>query len=48
MTHPYIRAAAKHPGLKAQARERLDKRKGKPDTPPGKPDKPLKANGKPD
>ena len=45
MTNPYIRAAAKHPKVKQQAKERLEKRKGKPDTPPGKP---PKANGKPD
>ena len=39
--NPYIRAAAKHPKVKQQAKERLEKRKGKPDKPP-------KDNGKPD
>ena len=40
--NPYLRAAAKHPKVKAQAKERLDKRKlGKPDKPP-KPDKPTR------
>ena len=32
----YLRAAAKHPGLKTQAKERLGKRKGRPTTGPGK------------
>lgn len=41
--NPYLRVAAKHPGLKAQAKERLEKRKGqgKPDQ-PSKPEKPAK------
>ena len=42
--NPYLRAAKKHPKVKAQARERLGKRKlGKPDKPPAKPDKPPKS-----
>jgi len=42
--NPYLRAAKKHPKVKAQAKERLGKRKlGKPDKPPAKPDKPPKA-----
>ena len=36
--NPYLRAAKKHPKVKAQAKERLGKRK--PDKP--KPDKPPK------
>jgi hypothetical protein len=44
MTSPYLRAAAKFPKVKNQAKERFDKRKlGKPDKPPAKPDKPPKA-----
>ena len=38
--NPYLRAAKKHPKVKAQAKERLGKRQGKPDKP--KPDKPPK------
>jgi len=42
--NPYLRAAKKHPKVKAQAKERLGKRKlGKPDKPPAKPDKPPKS-----
>jgi hypothetical protein len=42
--NPYLRAAKKHPKVKAQAKERLGKWKlGKPDKPPAKPDKPPKA-----
>ena len=42
--NPYLRAAKKHPKMKAQAKERLGKRKlGKPDKPPAKPDKPPKS-----
>jgi hypothetical protein len=33
MTSPYLRAAAKFPKVKTQAKERLDKRQGKPDKP---------------
>ena len=43
----YLRAAAKFPKVKTQAKERLGKRKlakpGKPVKPPAKPDKPPKA-----
>ena len=57
MTSPYLRAAAKFPELKARAKERLDKKQGKPDKPdkpdkqinqdkPEKPAKPEKASGK--
>jgi hypothetical protein len=35
--NPYLRAAKKHPKVKAQAKERRDKRKL------GKPDKPAKG-----
>ena len=31
--NPYLRAAKKHPKVKAQAKERFDKRQGKPDKP---------------
>lgn len=37
--NPYLRAVKKHPKVKAQAKERLDKRQGKPD----KPKKPPKV-----
>jgi hypothetical protein len=43
MTSPYLRAATKFPELKVRAKERLDKRQGKPD----KPDK-LDKLDKPD
>lgn len=32
--NPYLRAAKKHPKVKAQAKERLGKRKPKPAKPP--------------
>jgi hypothetical protein len=41
MTSPYLRAAAKLPKVKLQAKERRDKRQGN-GMGPGKPDKPLK------
>ena len=40
MINPYIRAAAKYPKVKQQAKERLEKRKGKPI----KPDTPVTPN----
>jgi hypothetical protein len=49
MTSPYLRAAAKFPKVKLQAKERRDKRQGN-DMRPGKPDKPAKPakpKGKP-
>ena len=38
--NPYLRAAAKFSKVKTQAKERLDKRQGKPEK-PAKPDKPT-------
>ena len=39
--NPYLRAAKKHLKVKQQAKERLDKRQGKPDK-PIKPDNPTR------
>lgn len=39
----YLRAAAKHPKVKAQAKDRWEKRKGKPNQ-PGNPNGPRRPN----
>ena len=47
MINPYIRAATKFPEVKQQAKERFEKRKGKPDKPIVKPPKDVPPGRRP-